>query len=78
MEMVLVTNPDTLHCALLFLYIPLLYSSQMPQFGYSFFFFFSDNVLENTGNMVDNVLTGWNSLHQMLYHSYIADVKPEV
>ena len=42
------------------------------------FFFFSDNVLENTGNMVDNVLTGWNSLHQMLYHSYIADVKPEV
>ena len=35
-----VTNPDTLHCALLFLYIPLLYSSQMPQFGYSFFFLF--------------------------------------
>lgn len=44
----------------------------------SFFFFFSDGVLENTCNMVDSILTGWNSLRQTLCHSCFADVEIEV
>ena len=75
--LVAVTNPDTLWCFVVSLHPFIILFSNAP-ISLFFLFFFSDGVLENTCNMVDSILTGWNSLRQTLCHSCFADVETEV